>query len=195
VTGSNSGDKGEQPPIIGVLDGGPSLRLLGPTGAARAIAKSGTAYAATLGDGSPGSFLEPGSFTLSGTGGADIGAFSAPFTILPFTWTNQPANNGSLQINRSQGVKITWTGGDPNGYIQIQGGGGGNGINANFVCNASTGDGSFTIPPSLLLAMPANSAGGFNVIAKSAATIFTATGLDFGGVTMEQNIFSSAQYQ
>ncbi len=55
-------------------------------------------------------------------------------------------------------------GGDPNGYVQIQGNSGNNGTGAVFACNVATSAGTFTVPPSVLLAMPGLAGGGITVI-------------------------------
>jgi len=183
------------PPVLGLLDAGTSLILQGPNGTSRTIARSGQGYAAHLGDTTAGNFLDPGAYTFSGPGGADVGSFQAQFNIPPFTWTNKPANNGLVQVNRNNPLTINWTGGDPNGYVQIQGFSGSSTVNATFACNAATSAGSITIPPNVLLAMPGASGGSINVIAKSAIAGFTATGLDFGGVMFEVNIGGPAQFQ
>jgi len=197
VVPGNGGDD-YQPPIVGILDLGPSLTLKGP-GGTRAIAKSGFQYAATLGDTSPGNFLDPGAYTFSGPGGADVSSFSTSFTIPAFTWTNKPANNGVLTVSRSQGLTITWSGGDPNGYVQIQGNSGGNnGAQATFACNFPTAPGTATIPPNVLLAMPGNAQGpngGISVTMKTGSQTFSATGADFGGITHELSIAAIAAFQ
>jgi len=71
---------------------------------------------------SPKYAISPGTYTVTGTGGASVGAFTAPITVTPaaasFDWTNQTAvTNGP--IPRNQDLQITWTGGDSNGYVDI----------------------------------------------------------------------------
>ncbi len=185
--------RGGDPPIVGLLDAGPSLTLQGPAGTTRTLAKSGFEYSAHLGDTSPGNFLDAGAYTLSGTGGADIGSFTGTFTIPQFTWTNRPVGN-AININRSQGVTITWTGGDPNGFVQIIGGDGGPGVNAGFLCYVRGDAGTFTVPPSVLLALP-HGGGGLTVQNNPAVQIFAVPGADLSGVSSRVNITSFAQYQ
>lgn len=185
---------GGDPPIIGILDAGATLTLKGPNGTTRTIAKSGVEFSANLGDTSPGNFLDAGAYTLSGTGGADIPAFTGAFSIPQFTWTNKPSSSNSININRSQGVTVTWTGGDPNGYVQISGNTFSNNVNAGFECFARGGDGAFTVPPSVLLALP-TSPGVLAVRDNPAVQIFTVPGTDFAGVGIEIGIQSFANYQ
>jgi uncharacterized protein (TIGR03437 family) len=191
VPGSPSGST---PPLLSALDAGPALSLKGPAGTTRTIAKSGTQYLATLGDTTSGNFLDTGAFSLTGPGGADIASFTAPFSILPFTWTNRPAGNTLAAVNRSQGYTVTWTGGDPNGYVQIQGGSGTNTLFNSFVCQARTADGTFTVPSSVLLAIPA-AGGNIQLTSFSTPAVFTATGLDFGAVANRVTIRSNVNYQ
>jgi len=197
VVPGNAGDN-FQPPISGILDMGPSLTLKGP-GGTRTIPKSGFQYSATLGDTSAGNFLDPGAYTFSGPGGADVSPFSASFTIPAFTWTNKPANNGVLTVNRQQALTINWTGGDPNGYVQIQGSSGNNSAQANFTCSFPTAPGTATIPPNVLLAMPGgNSQGPNGVISVAMLTgvqTFVATGADISAITHELNIAAPASFQ
>jgi uncharacterized protein (TIGR03437 family) len=184
------------PPILGLLNAGPALTLRGPAGATKTIPRSGAQYAARIGDTTPGNFLDPGAFTLTGPGGPDVGAFTASFTIPAFTWTNKPENN-TIGVNRSQGARITWTGGDPEGYVRIGGEAGAPtaGAFAAFECIARAASGSFTIPPSVLLALPANGRGVLTVSSRPSITLFTAGGLDFGGIATSASFRVFANYQ
>jgi hypothetical protein len=64
---------------------------------------------------------------VTGPGGSAVGAFSAPITVssaaASFQWTNQASVVGTpsspLPIARNQPLTITWTGGDPNGFVDI----------------------------------------------------------------------------
>jgi hypothetical protein len=59
---------------------------------------------------------------VTGTGGSAVGALSAPITVTPaaasFQWTNQSSVTATA-IPRDQSLTITWTGGDPNGFVDI----------------------------------------------------------------------------
>jgi hypothetical protein len=70
------------------------------------------------------------------------------------TWSNQTAVYSSL-IVRTNPLTITWSGGDSNGYVDIQGSASAGGFDIGFECAAPTSAGQFTIPSSILLAMPA----------------------------------------
>ena len=66
-------------------------------------------YGATLAAGIPSS---GGTFTFTGSGGADVGPFTATVTMSNplFNWTNQSA---AATVDRTQGLTYTWTGGLP----------------------------------------------------------------------------------
>jgi hypothetical protein len=65
--------------------------------------------------------ISAGTYTVSGTGGANVGPFTAPITVTAaaasFKW-NQ-ASVTSAPISRQTPLQITWTGGDPNGFVDI----------------------------------------------------------------------------
>jgi len=125
-----------------------------------------------------------GSFVFTGTGGKDVGAFTATVKYSnPLTWTNM---NAITSVNRSQGATVTWSGGAPNSYVLISGSSsspatanGANGIvSAGFFCYAAVGAGQFTIPSYVLLGLPAGM-GSLNVENATTQTPFTASGLDY----------------
>jgi len=66
--------------------------------------------------------ITPGTYTVTGTGGASVGALTAPITVTQaaasFDWTNQAAVTAG-PIARTQDLEIDWTGGDSNGYVDI----------------------------------------------------------------------------
>ena len=86
------------------------------------------------------------------------------------TWTNEISLSSGPPIDRTQGLLITWTGGDANGYVDIQGqaqiGPAQNPtFSVYFDCSAPTSAAQFMIPPAILLAMPtgANAFAGIQV--------------------------------
>jgi len=104
-------------------------------------------------------YLEAGNYTVdNGAGGADVGHFSASLTLkTPLTWTNQDA---LTQVNRSQGVQVTWSGGDPAGTVTISGGvvyvSSASSYSGTFVCMAPVSAGQFTVPSIVTLSLPAS---------------------------------------
>ncbi len=144
------------------LNAGSQLTLNGPNVSNRAIPFERTVYDLSLyasGMGNP--VLAPGVYTLTGTGGPDVGPFSAN-TNFPgtFTWTNEANIPGP--ISRDQDLRITWTGGG-DGLVTVQGFAGtvvsGQGLDGSysasaFACVAQASAGSLTIPSAVLRQLP-----------------------------------------
>jgi len=152
------------------LDAG-AITLTGPGGSNltnQAFSKDPTTNAYSLGIGTEGlpipgglnATLLPGTYTLSGAGGADVGKFNASVTLgPPLTIT------GGLPttVTRSAGLTLNWTGGNASDLVQIIGYAGtttGTGANATtdateFICSTTAGAKTFTVPSSILLQLPA----------------------------------------
>jgi uncharacterized protein (TIGR03437 family) len=188
------------------LDAGKELRITGPLGNSIAMARideevNTGPYVGLLGgelpiDGAPSlpPFLDGGAYQISGGGGLDVGAFSANVTLAPpIRWTNRDQVSA---IDRSQGLRLTWTGGSPSTLVLI--GGIGNDqstkATAGFLCFVPSEPGSFTVPAPILGNLPAVSAQSSNTLGAivvggvPAQNIprFRASGIDSGMV-----IFSS----
>jgi uncharacterized protein (TIGR03437 family) len=183
-----------------LLDAGTSLTVMGPNGMASLIKGSttGLQYSKTLGNVTTGLpvatplYLDKGDYTVTGPGGAGVGGFKASITLPdPLVWTNEASTS---TVTRSLGQTVNWTGGDPSGNVLILGFSTVRGANAGreFLCVAPTSAGTFTIPPPVLLALPASTSTG---IPTSAAAVsgalgvgytktnsFTAPGIDFGTI-------------
>jgi hypothetical protein len=155
-----------RPPLPGIapetmpLDVGPPYMLSGPNGSKTLGAGFSLATVGFLGGLISNNilpstlFLDPGSYTLRGFGGTEVGGFTTNFTIpQPLTWTNR------LQLNivpRSQPMTVSWTGGDPGQTVSIIGFGDDLPTNAStvFVCIAPPGATSFTVPTDILSTLP-----------------------------------------
>jgi uncharacterized protein (TIGR03437 family) len=176
------------------LDAGASIGLTGPNGNATLTSTAGTKglYSANLNS----NFLDAssGNYVFTGTGGVDVGAFTATLpATAALTWANQASITA---VSRSAGQPITWTGGDPNGFVMIAGSSQSqDNANKSFVCLAPVSAGSFTIPASVLLALPASDNGGLIVYSFGQPATFTATGLDYGSVTEGSGAGSLVAYQ
>jgi hypothetical protein len=97
-------------------------------------------------------------------------------------------------VNRSQPLTITWTGGTAGALVSIHGSstaaiGAKGGIGAAFQCWADATQGSFTVPVSVLSALPASftddhghSQGTLTVMEALYGKTFEATGLDYGTI-------------
>src|SRR5258708_4308149 len=119
------------------------LRSVGPSGA-RTITKrtAGMLFdypGVTFGDTTPRNYFDPGHYTVTGSGGKDVGAFTASIDVppAPFVLTNIPSV--TAPIDRSKDLTITWTGGAPDTQVTVVGGGFANGVTSGFLCAASVG--------------------------------------------------------
>ncbi len=172
--------QGNTPPIgTAPVDVGSSLTLTGPNGS-RALSGANQQSTTTLS--AAGNYLSPGAYTVSGSGGADIGAINAPVTVYAAPTLTNPATIGLPPVTRANGLTVAWTGGAPNARFQVQVTSavdtkGSNG--ATVTCEVAATAGTMTIPPSALLALPAGSFGGVQFRQRT-VTPFSAKGLSLG---------------
>jgi hypothetical protein len=125
-----------------------------------------------------GATLAPGTYSFTGSAGAQIGNFNA-VTVDVQTPILIKAPGALASIARPLGVTIAWTGGYTNGDVQVEVENGGLFGDIRAYCHAPTSAGQLVIPPSILMALPPG--GGDIVVTNSTApTMFTATGLDLG---------------
>jgi len=153
--------------------------------------------------------LAAGTYNFTGAGGPDVGSFTTSYTMpTPFAWTNQSSLS---TVVRANGATITWSGGDPAGYVTISGQSELNGataatsVSVSFTCTARVTDGSFTIPPVVLLALPPTTPApgatftvpGTLSVAHTGTTaaMIQASGIEFGGIGSVFSFGNSATYQ
>ncbi len=170
TTASSSGSSLVTPPAYTWLDAG-NVTVTGPSGSGltgQALTETSNtvndvkeiAYSLTLaGSLIPGGVngtIVGGQYTFNGAGGADVGKFSGSITVgAPLVVT------GGLPttVNRSQPLTLSWTGGNPNDSLSIEGTAGtvSNGVSTSttFICTTTAGAGSFTVPASVLSQLPA----------------------------------------
>jgi uncharacterized protein (TIGR03437 family) len=180
------------------LDAGPAITVRGPNGSRQiALSQPADIIAAQLGKTIPNSglrdssFLVAGSFTVSGAGGADVGAITATATNpAGLAWTNRDQN---LAVDRTQPLTINWSGAPAAAPVKITGGNydfASNGDGA-FICVAAAGTNSFAVPPYILANLPQTNkaspiVGGYlSVGALSAPAVFSAKGIDAGVASIE----------
>ncbi|HTS65578.1 MAG TPA: hypothetical protein VMH28_26330 [Candidatus Acidoferrales bacterium] len=158
------------------LDAGGVLNVSGPKGARQIMLQSPGYFSQQFAQGATVQFLVPGTYVIdNGAGGADVGPFQVMLTVPPtFTSTVD-----------SLGAHVTWTGGDPAGFVTIQGGSASPTTRAAaaVVCTERVSAGQFTVPPEVLLSLPA--APSLSASYQSTA-MFRARGLDLGQVTFGQ---------
>jgi uncharacterized protein (TIGR03437 family) len=178
--------------ITSGLDGGTQLTISGPAGQQSVNISNGTSI--PLGSSlSLNSFpnrllLNPGSYTLTGPGGAAVGSFTASLTVpAPFTWTNREQ---IVNVNRSQPLTLTWSGAATGENVAILGVDSDlpSNSSAMFFCMAPSGATSFTVPTEVLSAIPATepdvlASKSVIYLMSSNSSAFTATGLTTGLAT------------
>ena len=184
------------PPVTGgslTLDGldAGAISLTGPAGLAVTLAPQlgikGFSSAILGAGGIPAS---GGSFTFNGSGGTDVGSFSANLTFSNpiFTWTNASA---AATVDKTQGIPVTWTGGNPGTYVVISGSSTGTGVIAGYTCRIPVEAHQFTVPAYILLGLPPGN-GGISV-QNDIFSSFSAAGLDSTSAvgTIARNVAAS----
>jgi uncharacterized protein (TIGR03437 family) len=146
-------------------------------------------------------FLEPGAYTVTGPGGADVGPFTARITIPPgFQWTNQDAI--TTVPRGGQGLTINWTGGNASDFVSVVGVSTRTNptVGAMFICTAQNSARTLRVPPEVLSALPASvvmggTPSGFLSVTNSSPVEngrFQASGLDLGFLayqtTLQKNV-------
>lgn len=202
------------------LDAGPQLTVNGPGGGKNMPLLLPGIYSGQLGEKTefnipgiqlPGTgvlYLEPGAYTVAGTGGAEVGAFTAQLTVLPaITWTNSErigAQCGDFRcVDRAQDLRIEWQGGDDKRWVTVMGFSTSTTTDpasvAFFTCMERSDRGSLTVPPAILSALPASSGEGsilsFSVSPIGEGTQFSAPGIDWGIISYVQTKSIRAGYR
>jgi len=194
------------------LDAGASINLTGPNGGMKLVKSSTGNYSANLGGGgipgltdNPPPYLDPGNYTIKGPGGNVVKSFSTNLTISSSPISFQAQQNGSTvaqccslstatggTISRNADLQLSWSGGDPNGYVAIVGTSTTDSpqVTGSFACLVQNSAGKFTVPSWVLFGMPAsgtlsqagiNISNGFLLMGSYPDfTNFNAPGLDFG---------------
>jgi uncharacterized protein (TIGR03437 family) len=188
-------------PIASVsLDAGPTLTVKGPSGTRTIIGlpvpgTSGPYYKGVkFGNSTPGNFFDPGHYTVTGTGGKDVGAFTGSIDVpsAPFLWTNIPSVTAPL--DRSKDLTINWTGGVPGTQVYAVGGS----APSAFQCAADVSAGKLTIPSYVLLNLPPSGPPlnfGQLTVGNSTVNLFTASGLDLAWVLYGESYTLYLKYQ
>jgi uncharacterized protein (TIGR03437 family) len=195
------------------LDAGTPLTVTGPNGA-RNLPRSTNSvgnivYAATTGAGTPGNWMDPGTYTFTGPGSSVVGAFSGSHVVPPeFVVTN----TGALAtVNRATGLTVTWTGGDPETLVFITGSSfvtssTGSVTGASFQCYENNTAGRFSVPVSVLQQLPASasfSAGPVSIVFPGSLGVSSISrqvrvlvpGIDVFSLTSSYNYSFISRYQ
>lgn len=207
VVGTSSVATDPMQPVF--LDAGAGITMTAPT-QTLTLAKNSSLgvnfYTLPISSTSP-SFIPDtgGTFSFNnGSGGADVKGFNTSITLAsPLTWTNMDA---TTTVDRSAGVTVNWSGGDPNSYVEISGTSSyfanvsgitpdpTSAVVVSYTCTAQVSAKTFTVPPPVLLALPPSgsiSLGGITIPFQGEMSVanytnpvkFTAAGLDAAFVT------------
>jgi uncharacterized protein (TIGR03437 family) len=208
---------GETAPPFG-LNGGPGLQVEGPRGMRR-IPQSTTntaVYQGALGGGTLGLpdptnsqeaslFLVPGEYSLTSSGGVDVGPFTARIRASGALRWISPAD--PRVIPRDRDLEFRWEGGDTSDLVQPSGLSYSipHDVTGRFICSARASDRSFRVPAWVLSALPATSStgadfmptGSLGLVQSSALNSgrFAATGIDSGFVIHTTSQATPASFQ
>ncbi len=168
-------------PVTGTasLDAGATFGLTTPFGTTSLPFDSGNWQAFYPQGGTPGTVLLPGATTVTGSGGADIGSFSAMVSMPSPVVLNNPASGDVA--TRADGLKFDWSGASGSDYIQLvvstcadsackQ-------LQAQASCLVSPSHQTFTIPAYIMQALPATNFAEV-VVGSLSLAAFTASGSD-----------------
>jgi hypothetical protein len=190
-----------QPATIGSITGldPGTLTLTGPNGLSLTVPPS------PLGLGMFASTLSAtaipdtgGTFTFTGSGGADVGPFTSVLTFSNplLSWTNPGI---AATIDRSQNLTATWTGGNPGSYVYVTGVSTSKAtstapsVSLGFTCLISASDGQVTVPSYILSALPPGS-GGMGM-QNDIYMPLTASGIDIGVALGEIGFSATATFR
>ena len=158
------------------LDAGSTLTIDSPEGRKTLSRVSSGQYQVLLGLGSTPAQTVPGFYSITGTGGKDIGSFSASINITnSLVWTNKST---IADVDRTNSLTITWSGGPVPGYVLIAGTASSQSASALFTCVEETRKGTFTIPQFVLSALPNTTNGTIFITPHPLANPITIPGLD-----------------
>ncbi len=154
------------------LDAG-TVTLTGPAGtnlSSQKLTETSNTYSYTIGSegisipGQANGTILPGTYSLAGSGGTDVGPFNTSLTIGSPLTLNSPL---PTTVTESAGLTLNWTGGNASDVVEIfgySGTGCGTGANqvanaAAFYCTTTAGQKTFTVPASILTQLPTVTAG------------------------------------
>lgn len=219
VVSTFSGASGSGDPFAATkLNAGPQLTLTGPNGSKSIARNADGSYSVDLGTsisipgitlppgvslpGSGPGFLDPGTYTVTGPGGPDVGSFTARVTVPQPLTTNLDSIN---TVSRGAALNVTWTGGGSNEYVIVVGASTRTNptVGATFVCTERASVGRLQVPAEVLLALPpSQSSNGTPTGILSVSTSpftdvsrFTASGLDYGVIVYTSADSKTVSYE
>ena len=205
------------PQVVTYLDAGPALNLKGPNGTMQIKQGKNGFYTGSFGTAltiaslppSGKLFLDPGDYTADdGTGGVGVGPFTANLSLSKpqLAFADIDAIN---TVDRTKGVTVHWTGGDPNGFVTIVGTSsalsgttpGSTNLLGSFQCSERATAGQFTVPAYITAGLPKTGLpqglGGNGSIGVQTyvAKRFAIPSFDLGLITFAVSIGRSMVYQ
>ena len=191
---TTSNQSSTTPALFSVLTGidAGTIVVSGPNGQSiMKEAKSGSAgypttYSSTFS--ATGGYFSGGSYSVKAAGGVDVKAFTSSFTISQTpTWQNtDQARLAFAKNNRTDGITINWVGGSSAYSVEIDGAAtvvnldGTAYVSTGFSCFVPSIANTFTIPPSVLLALPATTSAEIDFKPTLPPQGFSSGGLDVG---------------
>ncbi len=191
------------PPILEGLDAG-DISLTLPTGAVQPMTKSNLTYFIGGGAGAGPLFVPDagGTFTFTGSGGTQVGPFTASTNVSPaFTWNEETTIR---DVSLSQSLTLTWSGADPDTYIIVTGlASDSSSVFTSFSCSERASVGRITIPRDILASMipsfvnpafplPTGQILLYNYVLP---TKFTASGIDNGNIAYFHGAATSVNFK
>jgi uncharacterized protein (TIGR03437 family) len=175
------------------MDAGTSLTVDGPLGRKTMVKFSNGQYLAVLGVGSTRANTLPGFYTITGTGGKDLGPFSTSLNITSsLVWTNK---SSVTAVDRSRPLTLTWSGGSVPGYVLIGGAASTSEGGAFFTCVEETRKGTFTIPQFVLSTFSATPDGTLFISPHPLSNPISITGLDLAFLADGSSDSSTVAYR
>jgi uncharacterized protein (TIGR03437 family) len=167
------------------IDAGSSFTFTGPKGTTATVTGNSGDWVVISPTGTFIGSTENGAYTFAGGPGKDVGAFTAPLTVLPAPTFTSPASYNGLVVTRRLGMNVAWNPGGATGSVPLV-------LTAATAlgditaaaCTVLASAGTFTIPAYALLALP--STGGTYLTFRSgdlgpaASALFSASGLNLG---------------
>jgi uncharacterized protein (TIGR03437 family) len=184
------------------LDAGTPIVVKGPSGSRNIVKETvGKIFdypGVTFGNATPGNFYDPGHYTVTDSGGKDVGPFNGSIDVPAqhFVWTNIP--DITKPIDRTQDLLITWSGGTPGTQVVVVGSGVADGVNTAFLCAAPVSAGQMTVPSYVLLRLPPTSTspiGGSLNVENTYVDLFTSPGLDYGTIRYSDSFHVQVKFQ
>jgi uncharacterized protein (TIGR03437 family) len=189
---------GQDPAEAGLQDAGTALDLSGPAGVARVLEKTPGVYGVNLaGLGDP-SFVKPGVYTVSGSGGKRVGAFTASLTI-PATSARWASEEEPGEIDRTRALTVNWIPGvSGQAVMGVMGQSvpSGSGSSMAFLCMEDASARRLTVPSLVLESLPPGT-GTLSLIeiVPGPVEAFVADGVDAGYFYLQRIDSRSARFK